>query len=503
MRFVCLAAAAVVMAAGATPSAAEPARPSQAACDTAKLGGGDLAACLRAAADKTDKALTATFDAALKSIDARQGVLSSQKARWHRSLNEAQALWIGWRDSECQDVAPFEGGMAAKGGDPTAQLHHRRQFRPHRQPEGALPVTSLEGLGYAHDPLDRATAVRDDPAALAALRARADARVVVVARDMPMLRKGEAALEPLLPLSEVEALGGARVEALLGLLPGGAPVFAALLPDEAVIEQADASDGFLDRRVLVVPGRDDLEMVDIRSLAAGGLVPAPEASILAAAKALLAWHARRSFCSNCGAKTHVGAAGWRRECPNCRMQHFPRTDPVVIMLAVDGDSCLLGRQPRFPKGMYSALAGFLEPGETIEQAVRREIMEEFGIVCGEVRYFASQPWPFPSSLMIGCFAQAESRMITVDRTELEDARWFEREEVRADAREAPPGQGRRAVSDGDRAPPDQGLGGGRPTVLEQFSIKPRRPRHCERSEAIQGPPLPYDLWIASSLRFSQ
>ena len=292
-------------------------------------------------------------------------------------------------------------------------------------------MTSLEGLGYAHDPLDRATAVRDDAAALAALRTRPDARAAVVARDMPVLRKGDAGLEPLLPLSEVEALGGARVEALLGRLPGGAPVFAALLPDDAVVEQADGSDGFLDRRVLTVPGRDDLEMVDIRSLAAGGLIPAPEASVLAAAKALLFWHARRTFCSNCATRLVVGAAGWRRECPNCGMQHFPRTDPVVIMLAIDGDSCLLGRQPRFPKRMYSALAGFLEPGETIEQAVRREIMEEAGIQCGEVRYFASQPWPFPSSLMIGCFAEAESRTITVDRTELDDARWFMRDEVRA------------------------------------------------------------------------
>ena len=112
------------------------------------------------------------------------------------------------------------------------------------------------------------------------------------------------------------------------------------------------------------------------------------------------------------------------------MSHFPRTDPVVIMLAVDGDDCLLGRQPRFPKGMYSSLAGFVEPGETIEAAVRREILEESGVVCGEVRYFASQPWPFPSSLMIGCFAEARSRAVAVDRTELEDARWFSRAETR-------------------------------------------------------------------------
>jgi NAD+ diphosphatase len=292
-------------------------------------------------------------------------------------------------------------------------------------------MTALEGLGYAFDPLDRASYTREDAAAVAGLRDRPDARAVLIARDMPILQIGGAGLEPLLPLAVVEALGGARVEALLGRLNGGAPVFAALLNDDAVVEQSDASDGFLDRRVLAVPGRDDLKPIDVRSIASGGLVPPQQASMLASAKALLGWHARRGFCSNCGARTAAAAAGWRRECPNCGMHHFPRTDPVVIMLAIDGESCLLGRQPRFPKGMYSALAGFLEPGETIEQAVRREIMEEAGIACGAVRYFASQPWPFPSSLMIGCFAEAGSRTITVDKVELEDARWFSREEARA------------------------------------------------------------------------
>ena len=224
------------------------------------------------------------------------------------------------------------------------------------------------------------------------------------------------------------------------------------------MEQSDASDGFLDRRVLVVPGRDDLKLVDLRSIAAGGLVPAEQASMLAAAKALMHWHARRRFCSNCGQPTEVAAAGWRRECKNCGMQHFPRTDPVVIMLAVDGDDCLLGRQPRFPKGMYSALAGFVEPGETIEAAVRREILEEAGVACGEVRYFASQPWPFPSSLMIGCFAEARSRAID-GRPDGARGRAlvFARGDARA-PRTPPPRGPHRADPDGDRPSSDQAMG---------------------------------------------
>jgi NAD+ diphosphatase len=292
-------------------------------------------------------------------------------------------------------------------------------------------LTSLEGLGFALDPLDRASYEREDASEMARLRARGDARAILIARDMPVLLKDGAALNPLLPMAEIEALGGARVEALLGVTPDGAPVFAALLRDETVEQQSDASDGFLDRRALVVPGRDDLKLIDLRSISAGGLVPPDQASMLGSAKALMHWHARRRFCSNCGAETLVSAAGWRRECPVCKMHHFPRTDPVVIMLAVDGDACLLGRQPRFPKGMYSALAGFVEPGETIEAAVRREILEEAGVECDAVRYFASQPWPFPSSLMIGCFAHARGRAFEVDRVELEDARWFSRHETRA------------------------------------------------------------------------
>ena len=145
-------------------------------------------------------------------------------------------------------------------------------------------------------------------------------------------------------------------------------------------------------------------------IAVRGMVAEEHLPPLAEGKSLLLWHARRRFCSNCGARDPRSVdAGWRRDCPSCKMQHFPRTDPVVIMLAIDGERCLLGRSGRFATNSWSCLAGFVEPGETIEDAVRREVHEEAGIVCGEVKYFRSQPWPFPSSLMIGCHAQALSR----------------------------------------------------------------------------------------------
>ena len=166
-------------------------------------------------------------------------------------------------------------------------------------------------------------------------------------------------------------------------------------------------------------------------MAVQGLVAPDHLAEAAEAKALLLWHARHRFCANCGAPTAMSEAGWRRDCASCKTQHFPRTDPVAIMLAVDGDRCLLGRSGRFGPGMWSCLAGFIEPGETIEDAVRRETFEEAGIVCGDVRYFASQPWPFPMSLMIGAHAQALSFDIVVDRSELEDVRWFSREEAAA------------------------------------------------------------------------
>jgi len=286
-------------------------------------------------------------------------------------------------------------------------------------------------FGFHGAPLDRVSERREDAAFVAALRARPDAKAVLIARDMPILPRGEAPLAPFFPLAEVERLGGAQFEALLGIEAAGAPAFAALLPDSAVEQLSGDSEGFLDRRQLVVPGRDDLALTDLRSIAVRGLVAPDALAVLGQAKAILSWHTRHGFCANCGAATRATAAGWRRECDVCKAQHFPRTDPVVIMLALDGERCLLGRQSRWPKGMYSCLAGFVEPGETIEEAVRREIREEAGIACGEVAYLASQPWPFPSSLMIGCFVRAQTREIVVDGDELEDARWFARDDVMA------------------------------------------------------------------------
>ena len=218
---------------------------------------------------------------------------------------------------------------------------------------------------FAGAPLDRLSERREDEAFLAALRARPDAaRGRVRARhadaSSAAARRPRAAVS-LAAIASARRARGSRC--CSGSLADGAPVFAALLADGAVEERADASDGFLDRRVLVVPGRDDIELIDLRiDRAAGPARARRHRASSAQAKAVLHWHARHGYCANCGAPTRVAAAGWRRECDTCKAQHFPRTDPVVIMLAVDGDRCLLGRQARFPKGMYSALAGFRGAG---------------------------------------------------------------------------------------------------------------------------------------------
>ena len=276
-------------------------------------------------------------------------------------------------------------------------------------------------VGFSGNPLDRLSEKRDDAQTLAELAARADARSLVFVSDTPVLKQRGEALDPFFTLGEAAALGARDEQTLLGQTPE-ATIFATLLKPE--VARRDEAKG-----VFVLPGREDLALVDLRSLAARAMLPRPTIAMMAQGKSLLFWHAKHRFCSQCGAPSTVSSAGWKRECAACKAQHFPRTDPVVIMLTVHGDRCLLGRQARFAPGMYSALAGFLEPGETIEEAVRREVMEEAGVRVGAVTYMASQPWPFPATLMIGCLAQALSEALVVDYSELEDARWFTRAEV--------------------------------------------------------------------------
>jgi NAD+ diphosphatase len=270
-------------------------------------------------------------------------------------------------------------------------------------------------LAYANSPLDRAAEKRGDDAMLVSLRQAQSCLHYVVGGEWVVLKKTSNGLDPAFSFSEISALTNEPSSLFLGL-QDDAPRFGVGLEPQFA-ESLKEREGFL--------------VTDLRSVAVQGLVTIDHLPALAEAKSLLHWHARHRFCANCGAPTTISQAGWRRDCPQCKAQHFPRTDPVAIMLAFDGDNCLLGRSGRFVANSYSCLAGFIEPGESMEEAVRRETLEEAGIRCGRVHYFASQPWPFPSSLMIGAHAQAISREITIDRTELEDARWFSRDETAA------------------------------------------------------------------------
>ena len=205
------------------------------------------------------------------------------------------------------------------------------------------------------------------------------------------------------------------------LQPGEHPVFLGL---KQGIPAFASEIGSLDPHLALEQVPRQVKFVDLRSVA-GALDPI-DASIAATAKALLAWHSTHAFCARCGAPTQIENGGWRRACRACGGTHFPRTDPVVIMLIVRADQVLLGRQSSWPSGIHSLLAGFMEPGETIEDAVRRETKEESGIEVGRVGYIGCQPWPYPSNLMLGCVGLAESRDITVDTDELENAQWIDR-----------------------------------------------------------------------------
>ncbi len=272
-------------------------------------------------------------------------------------------------------------------------------------------------IPFSGNPLDRASLRRTDAGWLAARRADPSSRVHPLWKLQPFLlgekdRPEAAWFRPGL----CESLAAPDAPCIFLGLDGDEAHFAIDISAAADPENQGALAGLGHFR-------------DMRS--AGMLLPARDTAILGQAKALIDWHQRHGFCPRCGAPTRLVDAGYRRLCDHCRAEHFPRTDPVVIMLAIHGDACLVGRGAHFPPGMYSALAGFIEPGETIEEAVRREIMEEAGIPTGRVAYHTTQPWPFPSSLMIGCFAQAEHREIRLGDNELAEARWLERATARA------------------------------------------------------------------------
>ena len=262
--------------------------------------------------------------------------------------------------------------------------------------------------------LDRAAHLRLDDDRLIAFESDSRSRAYVVFRDSLVVKRDGEASHALLTIDEALKFGANPGTVFLGLRDGAA-VFG------MGISAASAE------RLI---GRDDVAVSELRGMAMQGAIPTDQLSAVAMAKSLVNWHQRHGFCANCGVKTSMREGGWKRQCPSCKAEHFPRTDPVVIMLVTKGDKCLMGRQSRFLTGMYSCLAGFVEAAETIEDAVRREVFEEAGIRCTDVAYYMTQPWPYPSSLMIGCTAHALNEDIVVDRTELEDARWFDREEVR-------------------------------------------------------------------------
>jgi NAD+ diphosphatase len=257
-------------------------------------------------------------------------------------------------------------------------------------------ICTVPAFAYAQSPLDRLSALRNDAGEVEKRWNSENARFIWVAGDQVRLA-GNA-----LDFSRPDHAGGAI---LLGADAAGQSWFAVHSPPS-----------------------DSLKPV--RSLMLEGLLSAVDLSIVAQARSLVHWHETHGFCAKCGEASQQADAGYRRHCASCGADHFPRTDPVVIMAVCKGKRTLLGRQKAWPEGMYSTLAGFMEPGETIEAAVRREVLEESGITVGQVDYVASQPWPFPSSLMIGMIGEATDDVLKIDETEIETARWFEADELR-------------------------------------------------------------------------
>lgn len=271
--------------------------------------------------------------------------------------------------------------------------------------------TADEWLAFTGNLIDPLSEMRTDDAVHVALQDR-NARLLLIGAGKVCIKGGDLPPDALFHFSEVLAMG-LRLEdtILLGNAASG-PILA------TPFREAD------------IDTSSNLEIVDLRSTYADDLLSADIVGALAQGAALLSWNRSHRFCGRCGNATEMRSGGYKRICSSCGAEHFPRTDPVAIMLAVKGEQCLLGRSPRFAPGMYSCLAGFIEPGETIEAAVRRETFEESGIRIGDVKYISSQPWPFPYSLMIGCIGEALTDEIDPDTVELEDCRWFSRTEAR-------------------------------------------------------------------------
>jgi NAD+ diphosphatase len=265
---------------------------------------------------------------------------------------------------------------------------------------------------FTGNPLDRAATLRRDPDWVRARLTDPASRFLVFRELRPMLLEGNHGLRIDWRPRPVCVDGAV----LLGIDRDHAAHFAIETAEDAIESGAGNAPRFFDTR------------------AAAGALPAEESAIVAQARSLLAWHRDHPICSRCGGPTKPVEAGYSRRCTRngCRSTHFPRTDPVVIMMVVRGDRALLGRsvrEPPFPPGLFSCLAGYVEPGESVEEAVGREVREEAGIETGRVLYHSSQPWPFPSSLMLGCFAEALSESVAIDRAEVEEVRWFHRNEV--------------------------------------------------------------------------
>jgi NAD+ diphosphatase len=290
---------------------------------------------------------------------------------------------------------------------------------------GVLP----EQVTFGGSDLDRAARLRGDAAALARLAARPGAGTVVLWRGKPLVdgAPGEVRLALIHPGHPV--LTGAGGTAVFLGLDGEegrwARDLSAWEPEEGVAASLGA---FLDPSEQSHPGLPaGTRFAELRSVMTQ--IDAREAELAATAKAILGWHETHGFCARCGTASQVVLAGWQRTCPACGAHHFPRTDPVVIMLITHGNAVLLGRSPGWPPGMHSLLAGFIEPGETVEAAVRREVWEEAGVRVGRVGFVASQPWPWPASLMLGCRGEALTTAITLDPVELEAALWVSRERM--------------------------------------------------------------------------